>query len=349
MTTESSPSAAFGLTIYPSLPPLDDRQLALLRLLGRIELADYAIIAQVIYPQQSPSTIKRDLLSLYEHRLIWRTQAPPTPQALTPSRRGRTGRVGGRRRYVYGLSHEGRALLEQFDAEPDPRSLAGLKARDSRGRYPAPSTLGHDLQVAWWCASMLEGLRRIPTCQSIFCQTEFVVSERQRIDAMIVARFDRRHARPDRARVPWFDGTPLRSGQIELRWALELDTGTEALPILLKKFICYRDHHADGIYAQIFGGPLLLVVLVQTARRAGLLATEFRRAWPDGWGVISLPKTGAADHPQHGALWGDYRTLRDSTAQALLSPLIQDADGTVQIGPPLITQPPIDRETPTGS
>ncbi|MBX0330070.1 replication-relaxation family protein [Oscillochloris sp. ZM17-4] len=315
-------TAAFGMTIYPGVPPLEARQVALLRLLGRIELADRAIIAQTIYQGYGASTLKRDLLALYTHRLIWRAPAPPTLRALTPANHGSTGRVGGRRRHVYGLSHEGLALLDQLEVEPDPRSLAGLKARDARGRYPSPSTLGHDLQVAWWCASLLEGLRRLPWCHSVFCQCEFVVSERQRIDAMVVARFDLTTPRADMETLPWFDGTPLRPGQVERRWALELDTGTEALPVLLRKFVCYRDHHADGVYAQIFGGPLLLVLLVQTPRRAGQLATEFQAAWPDGWGLVSLPH--AADHPAHGALWGQYRRLRDSQAQALLAGLPDD-------------------------
>jgi hypothetical protein len=322
--------AAFGMTIYPGLPPLDTRQLALLRLLGRIEVAHSTIIGQAIYRDHSATTCKRDLLHLHEHRLIWRTAAPPTARALAPTAQGRTGRVGGRRRYVYGLSHEGKSVLEQLDAEPDARSLAALKSRDARGRYPSPSTLGHDLQVAWWCASVLEGLRRLPWCHSVFCQTEFVVSERQRMDAALVARFDMRSSRLDLAQLPWLDGTPLRPGQVELRWALELDTGTEAIPVLLRKFVCYRDHHADGVYAQIFGGPVQLVLLVQTERRAGLLATEFQRAWPEGWGLVSLPQAGAADHPAHGALWGVYRQLRDSQVQPLLCALAAGPDGRAE-------------------
>lgn len=326
MTSDSaSDQAAFGLTIYPGLPPLDDRQLAVLRLLGRIEVADRAIIAQALYREHSPTTVKRDLLHLYTYRLIWRTPAPPTARALAATSQGRTGKVGGRRRMVYGLSHEGKAVLEQLDAEPDAHSLAVLKARDARGRYPSPSTLGHDLQVAWWCASMLEGLRRLPWCHSVFCQTEFVVSAQQRIDAVIVARLDLSTPRSDSDALPWFDGTPLRPGQIELRWALELDTGSEAIPVLLRKFVCYRDHHADGVYAQVFGGPVQLVLLVQSERRAGQLATEFQRAWTEGWGLVSLPQPGAADHPAHGALWGVYRRLRDSQVQPLLT--------TIAVGP----------------
>ncbi|NNJ11956.1 hypothetical protein EKD04_016605 [Chloroflexales bacterium ZM16-3] len=320
----------FGMTIYPGLPPLDARQLALLRLLGRIEVADSTIIGQAIYRDHSATTCKRDLLHLHEHRLIWRTPAPPTAHALAATTQGRTGRVGGRRRYVYGLSHEGKSVLEQLDAEPDARSLDALKARDARGRYPSPSTLGHDLQVAWWCASALEGLRRLPWCHSVFCQTEFVVSAQQRMDAALVARFDLTTPRPELAQLPWFDGSPLRPGQVELRWALELDTGTEAIPVLLRKFVCYRDHHADGVYAQIFGGPVQLVLVVQTERRAGLLASEFQRAWPAGWGLVSLPHASAADHPLHGALWGVYRRLRDSQVQPLLSTVAPGAGGRAE-------------------
>lgn len=321
---------------YAALPPLDSQRIEVLRLLGRLELMDGPTLFQTLYAgRASHTTLKRDLLELYQHRLVWRTTAPPTARSLEQVSSGRTGRVGGRRRYIYGLSDEGRTLLDSLGVEPDARSLAALKSRDPRGRYAAPNTLGHDLQVSFWGASLLRGLCAIPTCHSIFMQVEFVVEERQRIDLMVVARFDPTTPRLEQTRIPWFDGTPLRPGQREVRLALELDMGTESLPVLLRKFVAYRDLHANGIYHQVFGGPVMLVLLVQTARRAGLLATEFRRAWPGGWALVSLPTSHAAFDSERGALWGAYRSLSDGSTVSLLNELHVGADGTLQMRPAL--------------
>ncbi|RRR77373.1 MAG: hypothetical protein EI684_01590 [Candidatus Viridilinea halotolerans] len=141
---------------YAALPPLDSQRIEVLRLLGRLELMDGPTLFQTLYAgRASHTTLKRDLLELYQHRLVWRTTAPPTARSLEQVSSGRTGRVGGRRRYIYGLSDEGRTLLDSLGVEPDARSLAALKSRDPRGRYKdarEPGSLAHPTPHGAGCA-----------------------------------------------------------------------------------------------------------------------------------------------------------------------------------------------------
>jgi hypothetical protein len=259
----------------------------------------------------------RDLAVLRQHKLIWRTYAP----SLRRTNYKHNGfKPTGRRRYVYGLTSEGKELLRSIGAEENERDYARLHDRDIQARYPSPSTMGHDLQVSWWCGSIVEGLRLFPWCVSVFIATEYSPDSRQFIDALVIARFDLAHPRQDRSRLPWWDGGPQRAGQFDIRWALELDRGTESSRILHEKFNAYRQLHKEGVYAQHLGGDITMVLIVQSIPRASLLATHFREAWPGGWGLVSTSGTGGAASP-HGVLWGRYLTLSDARPVPLLATL----------------------------
>jgi hypothetical protein len=132
----------------------------------------------------------------------------------------------------------------------------------------------------------------------------------------VIIRVTRTPQPIDPARWPWFDGTPRRADEIDIRLALEIDRGTESLPVLLGKGATYRDLHAQGTYNQAFGGPVLPVFLAPTPRRVAQIAREWRDIWPQGWGVISTPRSAAFPH---GVLWGDYRTLTEAQPFPLLS------------------------------
>jgi hypothetical protein len=154
---------------------------------------------------------------------------------------------------------------------------------------------------------------------------------RQRVDALVILRLNLSTPRPSVGRIPWFDGTPRRLDEVEVRLALEVDRGTEPLPILLQKAVAYRDLTAGGVYSQAFSGPVLPVVIAPNNRRAGQIAREWQTAWPDGWGVISVVRV--CDHPEHGTLWGDYRGMCDGTPLPLLAALAPDARGRVRSQP----------------
>jgi hypothetical protein len=266
---------------------------------------------------------------LLGHELIWRTRVPLTAR-MEPEAAGRR-RPPLKSPFVYGLTPRGKALLDTLEIEHDQRSLDGLRCRDPQERVVSPNTIAHDLQAAWWCASLLLEVQRSPWCHSVFVQVEFTVHARQRFDALVILRLNPTTPRATVGRIPWFDGTPRRPDEVEVRLALEIDRGTEPLPILLQKAVAYRDLTASGVYHQAFGGPVLPVFLVPTARRAGQIAREWQAAWPDGWGVISLVR--AADHPEHGTLWGDYRGLCDSAPTPLLTALVQEASGRIWLQP----------------
>ncbi len=237
---------------FPTLlasSPMDERLIELLCFLSRTYIADADILYRLFYYRRySLSTLYKDLARLRERRYIWNTKITSLHNSV--SNNGRPGRG----HMVMGLSRAGKQLLMDLAVEADVRAVDLMIARDVRGRPPKPSSLSHDLQVSGWCASMVEGLRLIPWCTSIYLRTEFTEIKGQRADAMLVARFDFRQPRPELEMIPWFDGTPIKPGEIELRWALELDNSTESVPILIEKFVTYRDLHAEGTYHTMFKG-----------------------------------------------------------------------------------------------
>lgn len=308
-----------GLHIPAAMPACSHQQTVVLRLLGRLEFMTTEQLHRLVYPQQSRDTVLYHLRDLASKELIWRVHVPfQVMPAL--SQRGRRG-PPLKLPYVYGLTAAGRMVLETLDAEPDRRSLESLKARDPGSRTPSKLTMAHDLQASWWCSSLLLALRRSGFVRSIFLQVEFVVHERQRMDALIIIRLTRSAQPIDAERWPFFDGTPCRPDELEVRLALEVDRGTEPLPILLAKGAAYRDLHVQGTYNQAFGGPVLPVFLAPTSRRAGQIAREWQAIWPDGWGVISTPRGAVSLHD--GVLWGDYRSLTSADPFPLLTVLTQ--------------------------
>lgn len=308
-----------GLHIPSAMPACSRQQVAILRLLGRLEFMTTEQIHRLVFPQQSRDSVLYHLRDLANNDLIWRVHVP---FQVMPA----TGKQGGRGPplklpYVYGLTAAGRMALETLDAEPDRRSLEALKAREPGTRAPSKLTMTHDLQASWWCSSLLLALRRNGFVRGIFLQVEFVVHERQRMDALFIIRLTRTPQPVEAERWPFFDGTPRRPDELDVRLALEIDRGTEPLPVLLAKGAAYRDLHAQGTYNQAFGGPVLPVFLAPTSRRAGQIAREWRAIWPDGWGVISTPR--GAVGARGGVLWGDYRSLTTAEPFPLLTMLTQ--------------------------
>lgn len=118
---------------------------------------------------------------------------------------------------------------------------------------------------------------------------------------------------------------------VTVRFAVEVDRGTEKLAILLGKALTYRQLTASKHYQQTLGGPVTPVILVPPGRRAAQIAREWQEGWPNGTGVISTPVK--ATHADFGALWGHYLTLKDSPAKpmSLLGNLIPSVDAWAQL------------------
>lgn len=321
-----------GHRVPTANPIQDERMVEVLRLLGRVYVADALTLHRALYYRRyDVKTTYRDLQALATQRLVWRAEAQ-----VTLNRTLNNARVA-KPSVVYGLSRAGKQLLKDMGVESDERALELLVARDVRGRAPKPSTLAHDLQVTWWCASMMEGLRLIPWCTGIYIQTEYNAIKTQRADAILGARFDLTRQRPDPASIPWVSGAPLRPNEVELRWALELDNSTESVNVLVNKFITYRDLHATGAYHQVLNGDVLLVLIVQNNRRAAYLAAEFSRVWPGGWGLVSTPARKGANSTAYGALWGTYFDMNTQQVVPLLSELTRNERNEVVAYSPLMT------------
>ncbi|HEX6290239.1 MAG TPA: replication-relaxation family protein [Herpetosiphonaceae bacterium] len=299
-----------------------NRAIAVLRLLGRLEFVSSAWITRLIFPDQSPEAMRRTMQRLVQEHRVWRTTV--TLNQLYPSAAGH-----GRRQpppkspYIYGLTPEGKALLEGLDVEASPQISAGLQCRDRRAPAVSQAQITHDLLVASWCASVIDAARRCPLLESILCQVEYVSArhgdgrERQRFDALLVLRFHRT-PRPQTApgwAIPWYDAEPTTEQHIVRRFALEVDRGTEPLRILLGKGLTYRELTETGHYTRTLGGPVLPVFLVPPGKRAAQIAREWQDAWPGGAGVISSFEKAA--HGEWGTLWGQYLTFKDTPPKPL--------------------------------
>ncbi|MBX0331078.1 replication-relaxation family protein [Oscillochloris sp. ZM17-4] len=305
-----------GFPIPNANPVTDERMVELLRVLGRLYVADVGTLHRMLYYRRfGVRTTYNDLQHLAAQGFVWKV-----PAFLGGAKQLLRNRPV-KPIHVYGLSRAGHQLLADMGVETDDRQLELLVKRDVTGVAAKPSSLAHDLQISWWCASMIEGLRLIPWCSGVWCQVEYNTITGQRADAILIARFDFRHPRAEQNQIPWFSGTPLREGEVELRWALELDNSTESVDILVKKFITYRDLHRNGIYRNVLGGDVMLVLVVQNQNRAAYLAAEFQRAWPDGWGVVSTPEL--ANTTPFGAVWGTYLSMISEQPVPLLSRITQ--------------------------
>ena len=334
----------------------EETTIAVLRLLGRLEVVHTPILQALLFHQVSRRTMYTRLEELRTQRLIW-------TERVSWYRTPRSGRQRGvrpppppKQPQVWGLTQRGRDVLGDMGAEPDERSLAALKIRDLRQKPLSALTIAHDLLAAWWCAAILVPVRDNTLVRSIFCQVEFVSHARQRMDALMVLRLRREgsvRSATEVGTIPWFDGSDRHPDEPEIRLALEIDRGTEQLTTLLDKSICYRDLHKDGTYARTLGGPVMPVFVVPTWRRAGQIASEWQHGWHRGWGLIAT--TTSADHAEDGPLWGEYKSLREGDQgqrMPVLTRLVVNALGEVSFVP-AVTQavwkahhvPPVHLET----
>jgi hypothetical protein len=298
-----------------------ERQIELLRLLGRLKVADAQTLFRSLYDGRFDiRTTYNDLTCMSKQRYIWEAKV----SAVIWARRQPQEQPPGRNRTVYGLSRAGHRFLTELCVEPDPRSAELLVHRDTRGAAPNQAELEHDLQVSWWCASVVRGLRLIPWCSSIYLQAAHPVSKGQRVDALLIARFDPYRHRANLDAIPWFDGARCGDHEFELRWALELDNGTQSFRTLVDRFVLHRDMHARGAYQRLFGGEVIPVLIAQIPERAAHLAAEYSRAWPEGWGLISTPDASGARSSPFGPLWGTYVDMNNQYKVPLLSMIVRD-------------------------
>jgi hypothetical protein len=336
-TAATNPNAAddnppltdrYGLVVPSALPLIDDREVLLLRLLGRLDMMTLKQIQQAVYPTYSGRGMQNRLDHLLQNDLLWRVQT----RTVAANHAAEHTKVRKQGAYAYGLADQGKELLNTLEVERDPLTLERLRSRDPKGRKPDLRTISHDLQVSWLCLNILLSAAQNRSCRQIYVQTEFHPERSQRIDALIIIRLCPDHPRlaDSVGSIPFFDGRERQPGEIDIRLALEVDKGTEELKVLLEKAAKYRDLHRAGIYTATLGGPVLPVFLVQTPRRAAQIAREFQDIWPTGWGVAGTPFSA---NSRDGVLWGKYLSLTTSEPFSMLTNLVVDGQGRVQFFP----------------
>lgn len=318
------------IPVAQSVP--NERLHKLLGLIGRFYVMEISLIYPLMYVSRfSRNTLRRDLQLLHEQKLLW--MVPISRTSLYP------GVKGGKDIKIYGLTPEGRMVLEELGGM-DKETVSQLRTADSRTQtIPKPSSFGHDMQVSWWCGSMVEGLRLIPWCSGVYVQVEYTNMRGQRPDAILVARFNFLSPRQDLADIPWISMKERKGeSEVEVRYALELDNSSESLDVLQAKFVKYRDYHKEGVYQKDFGGDLMLVLVVQDGNRARRLAKEFTHVWSEGWGVVSTSQAlSRGDDLQFGALWATYKDMNTEESVLLLSRIQQQKNSQKRAYVPMIT------------
>jgi len=313
-----------------AIVPLAERELAVLRLLGRLGMVLGQTIRDLVCPDQHPASCRRMLRALAARRLIWQATVPNLTAA---------GRAQGRAPNVYGLTDDGRQLLDSFGAEPHDGTLERLIARAKHAPAAPPvASLVADTYLSDWCASLLDQIRRTPLLAGVHVQRRYALTASdgtllQTIGAVIVLAFDPQRTTfeppPPPWLIPWLTDGAVPAAWRVVRLALELDTGVMALRSLFELAQTYQRLTADGTYQRLLGGPLRPVIVTLPGRRARAVAEVWMGAWEGSPALLSSVERTC--HPHFGVLWGEYLALKSNpvTKSSLLGPLL----GTVEQWP----------------
>lgn len=298
-----------------------DRETAVLRALGRLGSLPMSAIHALLFPDRKKTVRYRVAQGLVERNLIWRA---PTPRIV------RTDGPPRPTSAAYGLTVDGRQHLESLQAEPA-GGYDRLVARDRRAPPPSESALVHAMVVSTWCASILDMARRAPMLVGATCETAVTVTSgelRQTLDALLVLVFDsqqRTFTRPG-WHMPWFDGEAITSRHRLVRLGLIVDSGRASTTAVAEQAKLWARLAQAGAHTARAGGTLRPVILTPPGSRGTQVASIWADAWPATPAILS--STRAAQHPQYGALWGTYYTVKDVPAQptTLLSGLVPSVE-----------------------
>ena len=313
-----------------TLPPTE-RELAVLRLLGRLGAISVPTLHALLFPDRSRAVRYDTMQRLVQRGLVWKHRAPGSTRA-TADGKSRPVRSPG----VYGLTTDGKSHIDSLQVEPQGEVFDRLIARDRRAPPPSETAMVSDLLIAAWCASVIDMVRRAPMAVGVMCQAKVAVSAgalRQTIGAVLTLVFDpqqRTYARPG-WQIPWFDGEDLKDRHRVLRFALEVDNGKATTLTVRDQASIYEALVQQRVYSQVLGGNPRPVILVPPGDRGVAVA----RAWAEGWSNCPaiLSSTVKAQHDTYGALWGTYYTVKDVPAQAttLLAGLIPSVEQWAQL------------------
>lgn len=317
-------------TSTPMLP-INERALAALRALGRMGTVQGTILHALLTPDLHASTSRLLWQQLTERKLIW--------QAGVPNRKtNATGQMRGPQYHVYGLTDEGRALIDSLGAEPHDGTFERLIYRPKQAPVlPSTLSLVHDTYLSNWCASLLDQVRRTPMLVGAHVQRRYAVTDAsgatvQTLGAAVVLAFDPKQTTFERAPwvVPWLSmGVPSPAWTI-VRLAIEVDSGQSAPRALFAMAQTYATLTQTGGYRDApLGGTPRPVLITLPGRRFKAVADVWMEAWPGSPAILSsVEKT---TDPNDGVLWGQYMSLKTNPLQP--TNLLGNLLGTVEEWP----------------
>jgi len=312
--------------------PMSERELAVLRLLGRLGMVMGQTIRDLVCPDQHEASCRRLLRELAERKLIWQASVPNVNDA---------GRSQGRAPNVYGLTDDGRQMIDTFGAEPHDGTFERLIYRSKQApSAPAVSALVSETYLSDWCASLLDQVRRTPMLAGVHVQRRYAVTAAdgallQTIGAVIILAFDPELKKFDRPGwvIPWLTDGAIASSWRMVRLALEVDTGVMAMRSIFEMAQTYQRLSNDGTYQRVLGGALRPVIVTPPARRARAVAEVWMGAW-DGSPAL-LTNVERTCHQKYGVMWGEYLALKSNPVQK--TSLFGSLLGTAEQWPTKIT------------
>lgn len=348
MSTDEQKPSLPTIHLAPVQGHASEREVAVLRLLGRLGVARLSDVWQLVLLGLARRTVQELLQRLGQRGLIWSAAGPTAPMSRADGRPGPP-----RQMRVFGLTPAGRTLLDRLGVELEgvqqrwliarERRSGGKGKRGGRSAEVADLELPQELLTASWCASLLDHARRAPQCVGIQCYTQLVTARDgdtplQTLSAYVLLAFDPQQRTFSRRawELPWLDGPPAAHLRT-VRLALLTDIGSIALPTLIRELRVFPWLAAQGGYRSLFGEvprPVLLTMPGDRAREVFVacrdsLAVELppeQRAKLDvatqqTLGQLVVASTDKAEHPTHGVLWGSYTQVRDGQRTHLLSGL----------------------------
>ena len=308
--------------------PSNERELAVLRVLGRMGAVLGTTLHGLIAPDLNARTGRRMWQRLTERKLIWQASVP----------NGHTdaaGRVRGKPLHVYGLTDDGRALIDSLGAEPHDGTFERLMYRPKQSPIPpSAQNLVHETYISDWCAMLLDQVRRTPMLVGAHVQRRYAVTDAsgatvQTLGAAIVLAFDPKQTTFDLPcwEIPWLSMGATSSTWTIVRLALEVDTGQATLRTIFDLAQTYATLTQAGGYRDApLGGTPKPVLITPPGQRARTVADVWMSAWPGSSAILG--STEKTTHPDYGVLWGQYYSLKTTPVQTtnLLGNLLGTVD-----------------------
>lgn len=312
------------LRLKSTVLPASEREIAVLRLMGRLGMVLGQTVRDIVCPDQHEATARRLVRGLVERKLLWHANVPTANEA---------GRLQGRTPRVYGLTDDGRQLLDAFGAEPHDGTFERLIVRSKQAPAPpAVAALVSETYMSDWCASLIDQVRRTPMLAGVHVQRRYALTDAdgtllQTLGALIVLAFDPNLKTMDRPAwvIPWLTDGAISSSWRVVRLALEVDTSVMGTRAIFDLAQTYQRLTESGVAQRLLGGPLQPVIVTPPGRRARAVAEVWMGAWPGSPALLSSVERTA--HADYGVLWGEYLGLQASPLQR--SPLLGKLLGTV--------------------